>query len=931
MDAPSSRFTRLALLTALSLSAAIPLAGCDRIIGVSAEEHIQRAKDMQAEGDLKGGILELKNAIQKAPDSTQARFLLGNLYVSARQGSAAEKELTKARELGLDEEMIKVPLGEALLLTRDYKRLLEEVRPSEKTSSTNRAKILSLHGNAKLGLREWQQACELFGQALTVDKTHAAAHWGLAKCAVIESKPEDARAHLGSVIRQNPNNADAWIMLGEFERYSRNLQAAVKAYNAALKLAPNDILALAERANTYIFLGQPELAGADIKRLKEIAPRHYMVDYLQALQNSRAGKTDEALSAVQKALQGNPDYPPAVYLLGALQYRRGANEQAARVLNQYLRMLPGDQAARTLLARIHLALNQPDQSLALLQPLLVATPSDATLLSLASQAQLQQRNPAAATATLQKAVALNPGDAALHSQFGLAKLGTGDVDSAMAELNTASQLDKKRLEPLVALTLLHMQRKEYDLALDTLKQLQAAVPDSPVVYNLFGAVYLKQRNDAEARRQFEHALELNPTYMAAVMNLAQMDVRDGKPQAAEARYRQVLEKDKDNLLALQALADLARDRKDEAAFLDLLGRAVRAHPSAPQARLALAQHYLEKGDKQKALSEARQALTANPDNLDALDTMGRIQLAMGDPGSARSNYARLAELAPKSALAQYKYALAQLALNDERGARASLQRALQLEPVFHDAQAALGRLALKQKRLDEALGIARQMQQQHPALPTGFALEGDCLMASRQYQAATQRYEQAYRIAPGGPLAVKLHAAYAAAGQPAVGEARLLQWLRQSPGDNAARLFLASAYAWAGQHKAAIAQYELVARTEPNNPLILNNLAWQLFLDGDARALGYAERAYKLAPANPAVMDTLGWLLVQKNQTARGLGLLQKAAAQAPQTAEIRYHLAAALARNGQKAQAKQELATLLRSGKDFPQRKEAQALHDRL
>ena len=95
--------------------------------------------------------------------------------------------------------------------------------------------------------------------------------------------------------------------------------------------------------------------------------------------------------------------------------------------------------------------------------------------------------------------------------------------------------------------------------------------------------------------------------------------------------------------------------------------------------------------------------------------------------------------------------------------------------------------------------------------------------------------------------------------------------------------------------------------------------------------MSYAERAYKLSPGDPATQDTLGWLLVQKKQTARGLDLLKQAAAKAPQIAEIRYHLAVAYANSGQKAQAKQELSSLLRSGKIFPQRKEAQTLLDQL
>lgn len=931
MNSYPSRLSRLALAIAIAFSASLALPGCDSVAGLTAEEHIERAKDMQAKGDLRGGILELKNAVQKDPNSTQARFLLGQIYVNTKQGDAAEKELTKARELGLDEESIKVPLGEALLLNRDYKRLLADIRPSEQTSSSNKAKILTLHGNANMGLRQWEQACELFGQALDVEKSHAPAHWGLAKCAVINDKPDEARAHLDTAIKLDPKNPESWILLGEFERYRNNLEAAEKAYSTALKLAPDNFQGLAERANTYIFLGQPERANADIKKLKQLAPRHFLVDYLQALENSRAGKVAEALEGVQKALQGNPNYPPALYLLGTLQHQLGQNEQAARALVQYLRMLPGDRAARTLLARVQLALNQPDQSLALIQPLLQANPTDAILLSLASQAQMQQKNPVAATASLQKAIAQNPGDAGLHSQFGLAKLEAGDIDSAMTELQTAAELDKQRAEPLVALTLVHLKRKQYDLALESITKLESILPNNPVVYNLFGAVHLEKKNYTEARKQFERALALNPVYMAPVMNLAQLDLRDGKPEAAVARYKNVLANDSDNLLALLALADLARLQKNEQEFLNWLNRAIKSHPSAPQARLALAQHYLSKNEKQKALSEARQALTANPDNLDALDTMGRIQLALGEKESAKSNYAKLVQLAPKSYLAHYKYALAQLALNDAKGARASLEQSLRLRPGFLDAQAVLARVALQQRRSEEALNIAKQIQGQHPTLPTGFDLEGDVLMAGKQYLAAAKRYDQAYRIAPAGPLAVKLHSAYIAAGQPAEGEARLLQWLKQAPGDNVARLFLASAYSKAGQHKAAISQYEQIVRTEPNNAKALNGLAWHLFLDGDSRALSFAERAHKLAPGDAATLDTLGWILLNRNETARALTLLKQASEKAPQSVEIRYHLAVALAKSGQDAQARKELDTVLRSGKDFPSRSDAQALRDAL
>jgi len=72
-------------------------------------------------------------------------------------------------------------------------------------------------------------------------------------------------------------------------------------------------------------------------------------------------------------------------------------------------------------------------------------------------------------------------------------------------------------------------------------------------------------------------------------------------------------------------------------------------------------------------------------------------------------------------------------------------------------------------------------------------------------------------------------------------------------------------------------------------------------------------------------------LLVEQGQTARGLELLQKAASQAPTNTEIRYHLAAALAKAGDKAKARKELEALLASAPQFPQREAAQTLLNQL
>ncbi len=78
------------------------------------------------------------------------------------------------------------------------------------------------------------------------------------------------------------------------------------------------------------------------------------------------------------------------------------------------------------------------------------------------------------------------------------------------------------------------------------------------------------------------------------------------------------------------------------------------------------------------------------------------------------------------------------------------------------------------------------------------------------------------------------------------------------------------------------------------------------------KAMEYAERAHELAPSNASIQDTLGWTLVQRGQVEQGIRHLRDARLRAPQSTEIRYHLAAALAKAGRPDEARKELEPIL-------------------
>lgn len=121
--------------------------------------------------------------------------------------------------------------------------------------------------------------------------------------------------------------------------------------------------------------------------------------------------------------------------------------------------------------------------------------------------------------------------------------------------------------------------------------------------------------------------------------------------------------------------------------------------------------------------------------------------------------------------------------------------------------------------------------------------------------------------------------------------------------------------------------YKAALRAQPDHVPTLNNLALALGQMKDPAAIGYAQKALKLAPRHPAVLDTAGWLQVQEGDLDAGLPLLEQAHALAPASAEIELNLAKALLKAGRTDAARTHLEALSRLPPASPLRKEADGL----
>ncbi|NDP46893.1 MAG: PEP-CTERM system TPR-repeat protein PrsT, partial [Sulfuriferula multivorans] len=593
-------------------------------------------------------------------------------------------------------------------------------------------------------------------------------------------------------------------------------------------------------------------------------------------------------------------------------------------------LTPNNLYALRLLAATQLRLGRPDEAARTLNPALKSANADAGVLVVAGEIALAKKDFSQASSYFEQAAQRNPDSAAILTELGISRLAQGD-SRAMTDLQAAAGMEGANSRADNFIILNQLKKKEFDAALKSIAALEKKQSASPLSWNYRGAAYLGKQDVARARDGFGQALKLDPGFFPAAANLAQLDLKDKQPIAARQRFEGILKADPKHLNAMLALADLALLSKDEKTFVSWLEKAASVQPQALQPRLVLARYQLAKGDKNKALATAREAVNAQPDSPVALDLLGTTQLAVGDSTNALASYRKLVEGQPGQATPLVKLATTQIVAKDLPGARKTLQDVLRIQPDLIEAQLMLGGIEIQSARFEEAQKLAKQVQQQKPDNPAGFVLEGDTAFARKDYSSALAAFERAQKLKPSGSLLVRQLQIFNATQRPEEGEKRLAAWLSTHPQDAGIRAALAENLIKRGQHKAAAEHYLLLNKGNPNNLLVLNNLAWSLFESKDSRALGFAEQALKLKPDNPAVMDTLGWILVQQGQTSRGIKLLKQALAKAPDAAEIQFHLASSLAQSGDRARALSEVERLLASGVAFPQMQEARNLHKHL
>lgn len=889
---------------------------------------VASAKEYIAKRDFNASIIQLKNALQKEPKSAEARYLLGFASLENGDIASAEIELDKARDLGFAGEELPVARARTMLAKGEREKVVSDFGAMKLASPKLQAELRGVVGSAELAQNHRAEAQRAFREALALDATSVGANIGLARYAASERDFARADGYLSAALAAAPSNMEALLLKGDLLAAQGQSEAAEKAYRDAVAAVPNQLPPRLALITHLVRSESLDKAASEVAALEKLAPKDPRTFYTKALVLGEQRNFAASREAILQVLKVAPDHVPSLIIAGMAEFETRAYGEAENHLRKALQYAPEAIGAKRFLAATHLRMGQTDLAMAEVKDLLGRAGDDPAVLSLAGEASLASGNLALAEQYYERAKAIQPKNAAVQTRLALVRLASGERDRGVKELESTSASHPDDYQADLVLVTTYLRQGQADKALEALASLEKKQPENPLTHSLRGAALLLKRDFSAARASFEHALELNPTYMPAVTNLVQLDLHDKKPEAARKRFEAVLKKEPHNEQAVSGLAVLLRiTGAPQQEIESVLKQAVASNPNSPNARISLINFYLGSRDFPKALAAAQDARVALPKNSAISNALGASQLAAGETRQAIATFARLAETEPKAPEPLVKLARAQLAAKQPDEAIKSLRAVLALRPDLTLVEGDIAGIYVATGRHEEALSEARKVQEAHPEQPLGYVLQGEIFIAQKKLDLAERTYSAALKKFDLPALAVRTHAVMTAGGKGSEADSMAGKWVSAHPKDTVLLVYLAERDLAAKRLAEAENRYRSALERQPKNPLVLNNLAWVSHQLKHPNALEYAERANELAPDNPSIMDTLGSILVDSGQSERGLQLLGRAAELAPQAYNVRLNFAKALVKAGRKDAARKELEALVKLDSKLPIQHEATAL----
>lgn len=543
--------------------------------------------------------------------------------------------------------------------------------------------LLALGGEAAMRAGKHELAARWFGQASSLAPESGALHAASGLSLLNQGQDARAVAALEQASRKDGAASRAGALLVMTHLRSRHFTQAMEQVRKMEAQGDNPAV---QNLKGGVFLVSGDLAGARqaFARALALDPGHLpALDNLAEL-DVLEKKLPQARQRYQAALAGNTADLPIMMALARLETRAGNVPAAVGWLERASKSAPDAPGPLQTLAALHLRTRQADKALALTQRLLAARPDDAGVLDLQAQAAAAAGKHALALEALQKLRVLSPANADLYLRVARAQLTLQQKEAALQSARKAIAIEPNREDALALASALLLDSRAFEDARKLARQAQLRQPKEAVGYKLEADAFLEEGRTPEALALYERAIGLRQSGPLLIALHRALHAA-GKKETAQQRMREWLAQHPADQPTRLYFASHLLQQRDHAAARREYEAILERDPDNVVALNDLAWTLLHLQDTQ-ALRHAERAYRLAPANPAVADTLAWILTQSGKAGRAVALLKKALESAPTSADIRLHYAHALFRSGDRRAARNQCEQLLALQDFAHRAE-----------------------------------------------------------------------------------------------------------------------------------------------------------------------------------------------------------------------------------------------------
>jgi len=696
------------------LVAALATAGCG---GAKMREakHMAKGQQFLTEGNFEKARIEFRNALQIAPNDSDARYYngvadekLGNLREAAQyyQGAIdSNGDNTVARgslgrlfvvsgspELALETvkpSLLKHPEDPELLTVRaaakvqlkDPDGALQDAQHAVQLAPHNEDAVETLAGIYK-STGQPDKASELLESTIKQMPASVDLRLSLAQLYASQGKEPQVEQLLIDLVRLKPNDASQRLRLAQYYSRLNHLDESERVLREAMKALPGDNslkIALVQFLNAR---RGKDAATTELAALIGQDPKNSQLKFAQAQLFAQAKEFDKAEAAYRSIIAANDSDAASVTArdsLAAMLIQNGNIPDAQKLLAEVLLKNPRDNDALIMRGNLELQSKDPKNAIADLRSVLRDQPNSIGVMRALARAHLANGEPELAEETMRRALEVNPKDPGARLDLANLLVQLGKPAQAKPVVDELVKLDPGNLQALDLQFHADLATNDNTDAKTAADAILALQPKEPVGSFYEGIVAEAQKRPEDAIRFYSAALALHPDAPEPLERLCRVLASMNRSAEAmkrlddvEAHYPQL--PFASNLKG-QLLAESHHTADAKAAF----GTSIQRAPKWPTGYQNLVLLQMEDKDLPGATATLQQAIK-QVDHPDAF----RIELAslferLGKPDEAIQVYDSALQVDPHSDVAANNLAMLLITYKKDQP---SLNRAKELTQRF---------------------------------------------------------------------------------------------------------------------------------------------------------------------------------------------------------------------------------------------------------